>query len=130
VVNPSTVDHYVYLFGCTVAGVWEFMKVYGEILFFFKEPRNSLCFFYPCQRVLANLTSSALFSGRSLSTRLFGFAMLLASCVLYVCVFLHATLLSWWVAIPDMHIYFFFEPLKDWKLLGRHVCHYDMMGRT
>jgi hypothetical protein len=34
VINPSTVDHYAYLFGCTtVAGVWEFMKVYGEIFF-------------------------------------------------------------------------------------------------
>jgi hypothetical protein len=51
-------------------------------------------FFYFCHRVLANLTPGALVSLRSLSTRPFGFAMLLASYVLYVCVLLHATLLS------------------------------------
>jgi hypothetical protein len=67
------------------------MKVSGEI--FFKEPSSSMCFCYPCQRIRANLTPGALVSLRSLSTRPFGFAMLLASYVLYVCVLLHATLL-------------------------------------
>ena len=56
-----------------------------------------MCFFYPCHRVLADLTPGALVSVRSLSTRPFGFAMLLDSYVLYVCMLLHTTLLSWWV---------------------------------
>jgi hypothetical protein len=38
---------------------------------FIKEPRSSMCFFYPCHRVLADLTPGALDSVRSLSTRLF-----------------------------------------------------------
>jgi hypothetical protein len=62
---------------------------FGEIV---KEHRNSMCFFYPCHRVLADLTPGALVSVRSLSTRPFCFAMPLASYVLYVCVLLHATL--------------------------------------
>jgi hypothetical protein len=62
----------------------------------FKEPRSSMCFFYSCHRVLANLTPGALVSIRSF-TGPFGFAMLFASYVLYVCVILHATSLSRWV---------------------------------
>jgi hypothetical protein len=49
--------------------------VWGNL---FKEPRSSISFFYPCHRVLANLTPGPLVSVRSLSTRPFGIAMLLA----------------------------------------------------
>jgi hypothetical protein len=53
---------------------------------FLKEPRSSICFFYPCHCVLTNLTPGALVSVRSLITRPFDFVMLLPSYVLYVCV--------------------------------------------
>ena len=53
--------------------------------------------FVPVIVILLILTPDALVSVRSLSTRPFGFAMLLASYVLYTCMFLHATLLSWCV---------------------------------
>jgi hypothetical protein len=72
-------------------GLRVYERLWGNLA---KEPRSSICFFYPRHRVLADLTLGALVSVRSLSTRPFGFAMLLASFVLYVCVLLHATLLS------------------------------------
>ncbi len=79
-----------------VARRWRGLRVYEGLWgnLFFKEPRSSIRFFYPCHRVLADLTPGALVSVRSLSTRPFGFAMLLDSYVLFVCVLLRTTLLN------------------------------------
>jgi hypothetical protein len=74
-------------------GLRVYEGLFGNLLY---EPKNSIRFFYPCHRVLTDLTLGALVSVRSLSTCPFCVGMLLASYVFNVFVLFHATLLSWW----------------------------------